>query len=79
MPCYLVTDEFVKPTFHLVLASSLETDVVYIRKNDASEQPLASRLEMNAAFILLNNATALKLASSLATDVVSIRKNDTYE
>ena len=66
LPCYLATDEFVKPTYHLVLASSLDTGVASIRKNDATEQPLESRLETNAVFIFRNNTTALKLVSSLA-------------
>ena len=65
LPCYLETDEFVKSAFHLVLPSSLETDVSYIRKNDTPEQPLTSRFVTNAAFILRNNATVLKLTSSL--------------
>ena len=58
------------------LASSLETDVSSIRKNDATDQPLVSHFEMNTVFILENNANALKLASSIEIDVVSIRKNN---
>lgn len=60
----------------LKLVSSLETNVASIRKNDTTEQSLASRFEMNTVFILENNATALKLASRIETDVASICKNN---
>ena len=63
----------------LKLESSLETDVASISKNNTTEQPLVSRLEMNAVFILKNNATVLKLVSSRETGVASIRKNYTTE
>ena len=66
LPCHLAIDEFLKHALLLVLESSLETNIVSIRKNDTLEQPRVSRLATNAAFILQNNATALKLASSLA-------------
>ena len=78
-----MTDEFVKHDFHLVLASSLKTDVVYISKNDAPEQPLVSRLEMNAVFILRNvsirkhDTPDQPLASRLETNVVFIFQNNT--
>ena len=77
-----MTDEFVKHDFHLVLASSLKTDVVYISKNDAPEQPLVSRLEMNAVFILQNvsirkhDTPDQPLASRLETNAVFIFRNN---
>ena len=77
-----MNDEFVKHDFHLVLASSLKTDVVYISKNDAPEQPLVSRLEMNAVFILRNisfrkhDTPDQPLASRLETNAVFIFRNN---
>ena len=62
LKCHLDTDSLVKSD--LSLKFSLETNAVSIRKNNGPENPdlnLASRLEMNAMFVVENKTHAMHL------------------
>ena len=73
---------FQNNAYVLTLASSFETNVVYIRKNSILvkfDLTLVSSLDTNAAFILENNVPEqpdLKLTSRLETNTVCILENN---